>query len=191
LAESVDVIKGLFGREPLSYYGKHYRITELDGLPKPVQTPHPAMLVGGGSRRVLEIAGAAADIVGVNASMRSDSVPGEALLDLTEERVAAKVSIARAAAEAAGRNPATLRFQTSIHSLDLTDVPDAQPWVSSMATNVTDPAVLAASPAVLHGSVAFCVETLQRRREEFGLDYIHIGGDPSAAATLVARLAGT
>jgi hypothetical protein len=56
--------------------------------------------------------------------------------------------------------------------------------------DVTDPAVLAASPAVLHGSVGSCVETLQRRREEFGLDYIHIGGDPAAAAPIVARLAG-
>jgi hypothetical protein len=75
--------------------------------------------------------------------------------------------------------------------MDLTDVPGGQPWSSSMATNVTDPAVLAASPAVLHGSVASCVETLQRRREEFGLDYIHFGGDPAAAAPIVARLAGT
>jgi hypothetical protein len=76
-------------------------------------------------------------------------------------------------------------------SLRLTDVPDARPWVSSMAADVTDPAVLAASPAVLHGTVASCVETLQRGRDELGLDYIHIGGDPAAAAPIVARLAGT
>jgi hypothetical protein len=63
--------------------------------------------------------------------------------------------------------------------------------VSSLAANVTDPAVLATSPAVLRGSVASCVEALQRRREEFGLDYIHIGGDPTVAAPIVARLAGT
>jgi hypothetical protein len=123
--------------------------------------------------------------------MRSDICTGQALLDLTEERIAMKISIARGAALAAGRDPATLRYQTSILSMDLTDVPGARPWTSSLATNVTDPAVLAASPVVLHGSVASCVEKLQRHREEFGLNYIHIGGDPVAAAPIVAHLAGT
>jgi probable F420-dependent oxidoreductase len=190
LAEAVDVLKGLFGAEPLAYEGKHYQISNLDGLPKPVQAPHPPLLIGGGGRRMLELAGATADIVGVNAKMRPDASTGSALLDLTGERVAAKIAIAKAAARAAGRDPETLRYQTSILSLNLTDVPGARPWVSSMAADVTDPAVLAASPAVLHGSVASCVETLQGRREELGLDYIHIGGDPAAAAPIVARLAG-
>ena len=41
LAEAIDVLKGLFGPRPLTYHGKHYQITGLDGLPKPVQAPHP------------------------------------------------------------------------------------------------------------------------------------------------------
>jgi alkanesulfonate monooxygenase SsuD/methylene tetrahydromethanopterin reductase-like flavin-dependent oxidoreductase (luciferase family) len=191
LAESVDVITGLFGPDPLSYQGKHYQISGLDGLPKPVQAPHPPVLIGGGGRRVLELAGAVADIVGINASLRAGDASGLSLLDLTHARVAAKISIARAAARAAGRDPATLRYQIPILSMDITDVPGSRPWVSSLAANVTEPAVLAASPAVLHGNVASCVETLQRRRDELGLDYIHIGGDPAAAAPVVARLAGT
>ena len=43
LAESVDILKGLFAAAPLSYAGKYYHITDLDGLPKPVQAPHPPM----------------------------------------------------------------------------------------------------------------------------------------------------
>jgi probable F420-dependent oxidoreductase len=191
LAESVDVIKGLFGPGPLTYHGKHYQISDLDGLPKPVQAPHPPLLIGGGSRRVLQLAGAVADIVGIDASMRGRTTPGSALLDLTEERMAAKLATARDAARAAGRDPAQLRYQTHILSLDVTDVPGARPWTSSLAADVTDPAVLADSPAVLHGSVGYCVETLQRRREQLGLDYIKLGGDLTAAAAIVARLAGT
>jgi probable F420-dependent oxidoreductase len=191
LAESVDVIKGLFGLHPLTYRGKHYQISDLDGLPKPVQKPHPPLLIGGGSRRVLQLAGSVADIVGIDASMRGRTTPGSALLDLTAERVAAKLDTARAAARAAGRDPARLRYQTHILSLDVTDVPGARPWTSSLAADVTDPVVLADSPAVLHGPVGHCVETLQRRREQFGLDYIKLGGDLTAAAAIVARLAGT
>jgi probable F420-dependent oxidoreductase len=188
LGESVEVIKGLFGAEPFSYVGKHYQITELDGLPKPVQRPHPQILIGGGSRRVLELAGASADIVGINPVMRRDRADGLALLDLTSEGVSRKVAIARRAAEAAGRDPDSLRYHTSIRSLHITDVPGSQRWVSSMATDVTDPAVLADSPAVLHGTVASCVEQLRQSRDEFGLDYFHMGGDPLAAAPVVAGL---
>lgn len=190
LAESVEVIKGLFGKRPLTYHGKHYQITGLDGLPKPVQAPHPPILIGGGSRRVLELAGEVADIVGINASMRGTG-RGSALLDLSEERVATKIATVRAAAHAAGRDPARLRYQMSILSLRVTDVPDARPWTSSLAADVIDPDVLAGSPAVLHGSVGHCVETLQRRREQLGLDYLQFGGDLTAAAPIVARLAGT
>lgn len=191
LAEAVEVISGLFGERPLTYAGKHYRIAGLDGLPKPVQTPRPPLLIGGGSRRVLTLAGATADIVGINASMRRGAATGLSLLDLTADRVKTKIAIAREAAEEAGRDPDALSYQLSILSADITDVPDARPWVSSLASDVTDPAVLGASPAVLRGTVASCVETLQRHREEFGFDYIHFGGDPLVAAPVVARLAGT
>jgi probable F420-dependent oxidoreductase len=191
LGEAVDVLKGLFAGRPLKYVGKHYRITELDGLPKPVQAPHPPVLIGGGSRRVLELAGATADIVGINASMRWGASTGTALLDLTAERVTAKLSVARSAALAAGRDPDSLRYQISMLSLHLTDVPGARPWLSSLAEGVDDPLVLAESPAVLRGTVEDCAETLHRRREQYGFDYIQLGGDPAAAAPLVARLAGT
>jgi alkanesulfonate monooxygenase SsuD/methylene tetrahydromethanopterin reductase-like flavin-dependent oxidoreductase (luciferase family) len=191
LAEAIEVLTGLFGPDPLTYAGKHYRITDLDGLPKPVQAPRPPILIGGGGRRVLQLAGQAADIVGINPSMRPGRPAGRALLDLTGERVAAKVAIVREAARAAGRDPDALRYQTSVLALTVTDAPRHGSWVSSLAADVRDPAVLASSPAVLRGSVADCVDTLLRRREELGLDYFHFGGDPLAAAPIVARLAGT
>jgi probable F420-dependent oxidoreductase len=190
LAEAVEVLQGLFGPKPLSYSGRHYQISDLDGLPKPVQAPYPPLLIGGGSRRLLQLAGATADIAGINASMRAAG-PGTALRDLTDERVAAKISVVRDAARAAGRDPDSLSYQMSILSLRVTDIPEARPWVSSLAAGETDPAVLASSPAVLHGSVGYCVDALQRRREQFGLDYIQLGGDLAAAAPIVARLAGT
>ena len=62
LAEAVTVLKGLFADETLTYAGSHYRITELDGLPKPVQRPHPPFLIGGGGRRTLSLAGREAQI---------------------------------------------------------------------------------------------------------------------------------
>src|SRR5262245_66422660 len=64
LEEGLAVIRGLFAPGPFSYEGKHYRITGLDGLPKPVQQPGPPVLLGGGGPRVLAPAGRRPHIVG-------------------------------------------------------------------------------------------------------------------------------
>ncbi|MGH9025030.1 MAG: TIGR03621 family F420-dependent LLM class oxidoreductase, partial [Acidimicrobiia bacterium] len=71
LAESIAVLKGLFADGPFSFEGRYYAVTELDGQPKPVQRPHPPILVGGGAPRVLKLAGREADIIGINANLRS------------------------------------------------------------------------------------------------------------------------
>ena len=65
LAEAVTVLKGCFADGPFSYAGQHYRITDHDGYPKPVQRPHPPLFLGGGGRRTLRLAGREADIVGL------------------------------------------------------------------------------------------------------------------------------
>src|SRR5216683_1811160 len=64
LEESVAVLKGLFADGPFTFEGSHYRITDMDGRPKPVQKPHPPILIGGGGKRVLRLAGREAQIVG-------------------------------------------------------------------------------------------------------------------------------
>ena len=57
LTEAVAVLKGCFGPGPFSFAGEHYTMTGHDGLPKPVQAPHPPLFIGGGGRRVLTLAG--------------------------------------------------------------------------------------------------------------------------------------
>ena len=74
LAESIAIIKGLFGDGPVSFHGKHYQIDHLEGYPKPAQAPHPPILIGGGARRILGLAGREADIVGINVSLESGKI---------------------------------------------------------------------------------------------------------------------
>ena len=64
--ETLRIIKGLFSDGPVDFTGKYYTITHLEGFPKPVQRPHPPILIGGGSKRMLSIAGREADIVSLN-----------------------------------------------------------------------------------------------------------------------------
>jgi probable F420-dependent oxidoreductase len=46
LEEALQVLKGLWAPDPLTFSGIYYAINHLDGFPKPVQRPHPPILVG-------------------------------------------------------------------------------------------------------------------------------------------------
>ena len=47
LEEQLRVILGTWTETPFSFTGDHYRLHELDARPKPVQRPHPPLIMGG------------------------------------------------------------------------------------------------------------------------------------------------
>src|SRR5260370_24138564 len=53
LEESITILKGLMADGPITFQGKHYAVTDLDGQPKPVQQPHPPFIIGGGGPQSL------------------------------------------------------------------------------------------------------------------------------------------
>src|SRR5689334_15279158 len=57
LEEALHILKGLWSASPLTFAGEHYRIAALSGMPTPAQQPHPPILIGGGQRRMLTLAG--------------------------------------------------------------------------------------------------------------------------------------
>jgi alkanesulfonate monooxygenase SsuD/methylene tetrahydromethanopterin reductase-like flavin-dependent oxidoreductase (luciferase family) len=62
LAEQLEIIHSQWKPGPFSFAGDHYRIENLDALPKPVQKPHPLLIVGGsGGPRSLALAARFAD----------------------------------------------------------------------------------------------------------------------------------
>ncbi|MEI4281406.1 TIGR03621 family F420-dependent LLM class oxidoreductase [Klenkia terrae] len=185
--EALAVRTGLFGPAPLTFAGEHYRVQDLTGLPRPVQAPRPPLLVGGGGRRMLELAARTADVVGVHCTLRSGVQDSEAVADLTAERVAEKVGWVREAAAAAGRDP-ELQFSV-YHSRVGRDAPAPSSSFAALMAAAGD--TLADSPAVLVGDVDECVDRLQEVRERYGFSYLNLGADLDGLAPLVARLAGT
>jgi len=47
LEEAVQIIKSLWTEEVTNFEGRYYRLKEAYNYPKPVQTPHPPILIGG------------------------------------------------------------------------------------------------------------------------------------------------
>ena len=97
LAEQLEIIRGAWADEPFSFTGEHYRIADLDARPKPVQRPHPPLIVGGSAgRRSAALAARWADEYNTIYVTPDEARERRAALDR--------------ACEAQGRDPATLRF---------------------------------------------------------------------------------
>ena len=160
-------------------------------LPRP--TP-PRILIGGGGPKVLAVAGRHADIVGVNPKVAEGRVTAAAMQDATAERTREKVRWVREAAAAARRDPDALEWNALVFVAAVSD--DPKPLREALAKNggMTVEQV-AACPLYLTGSAREIRDTLEQRREEFGISYVVIQGhDQKALATfaeqIVAPLAG-
>ncbi len=48
LAEQLEIVHdGHWGDQPFSFHGEHYTLEDLDARPKPIQRPHPPLIMGG------------------------------------------------------------------------------------------------------------------------------------------------
>ena len=185
--EGLAIIKGLFGDEPFSFSGEYYTITNIDGMPKPIQKPHPPILIGGGGRRVLSIAAREADIVGVNFSLAEGEVNPAVAATGTAEATREKVAIVR---EAAGDRMSDIEMNVMVFLSQVTD--DAAGMAERVSPGFGMPAdEVRRSPHVLIGSIDEIVDTIVERREEYGFSYVCFSWDAmEAMAPVVQRLAG-
>ena len=82
LAEACTVIRRLWTEtEPFDFAGSYVRLTGAFGNPKPIQRPHPPVLIGGRSAAVLRVVAEHADLWNVPGGDLDDAVRRGALLD--------------------------------------------------------------------------------------------------------------
>jgi F420-dependent oxidoreductase-like protein len=98
--EAVQIVRGLLTTDAFTFDGKHFQVTQATLAPRPVQQPHPPIWIGAsGEKRMMPIAARYADVwhcFGPPSYLTSKS---------------ARLS---AFAEAAGRDPTTIRRAASL-----------------------------------------------------------------------------
>jgi alkanesulfonate monooxygenase SsuD/methylene tetrahydromethanopterin reductase-like flavin-dependent oxidoreductase (luciferase family) len=95
LAEALTVIRRLWTEtEPFDFAGPHVQLTGAFGSPKPLQRPHPPIITGGRSARLLRVTAEHADVWNIPGDDIDDAAGRSTLLD----RYCAEI----------GRDPASL-----------------------------------------------------------------------------------
>jgi probable F420-dependent oxidoreductase len=174
LEESIRVMKGIWAEAPTTFAGQHYQVTGINGVPKPLQRPHPPLLIGGGKERMLKLAGREADIVGI---LTSDVSSGTLISDIRERMAAAvhqKIDWIR---QGAGHRFDQIELSL-IPTIIFTD--DRRSHIESLIRqqgwDVTVEAVLQ-MPSMLIGSIEEIAQDLQTRRESYGFSYYVVADD--------------
>lgn len=186
--EGVAVVKGLLGGGRFSFGGRWYTVTDHPGTPRPVQCPRPPILIGGGRRRMLSIAGREADIVSVNFDLGSGTVGPQLGATATAAATAEKVGWVR---QAAGARAGDLELSATLYWVMVSDERASMAAGLGMGFGLSAEEVLA-MPNFAIGTVEQIAEDLVARREQFGFSYVIVGGEAwGAMAPVVARLAGT
>jgi alkanesulfonate monooxygenase SsuD/methylene tetrahydromethanopterin reductase-like flavin-dependent oxidoreductase (luciferase family) len=164
-------------------------MTDLRAVPKAAQRPHPPIFIGGGGKKLLTLAAREADIIGIEAKLQDDkgnSLPSE----YTETVLGHKVALLR---EVAAERFDTIELNYGFRAVTLTEDrrQGAEEFARKRGRGETAEEILA-NPYFLIGPVEQMVETLQRRRELFGISYLQVFfQDIDVFAPVVARLAGT
>jgi probable F420-dependent oxidoreductase len=201
LEESVHIVRQLFAGGPVTFRGRHYHVTGLEGYPRPVQQPGPPIMIGGSGRKLLSAAGRIADTVSI-APVRRPDADGSSTADYSRASVTEQVGWVKAAAGArAGRIElgimlVAFRIGTDRRScardiaVQVRAGAGGRIQAGERGQDLAEDAVLE-SPCFLAGTVAQIADDLLERREQLGISYYSLlPGGLETFAPVLRELAG-
>jgi F420-dependent oxidoreductase-like protein len=181
LEEQLAVVRGAWGDGAMSFEGKHYRLSALDARPKPVQRPHPPLIIGGAAKpRTARLAAQYADEYNT--------------VFATPAECAERRAVCEQAWQDAGRDPATLTFSVMVPWLVGADARDLDRRAERIGARVDSDAVTILGEFALVGVTGTLGDALTRLRayRDAGVDRImlqHLAHDDLDAIALLPHLA--
>jgi probable F420-dependent oxidoreductase len=188
LGETIDVIRACMGTGEVNVTGAHgVHASGFKGSPKSVQRPCPPIAVGGGARKVLELAARQADIVAFNVNNRAGKISPQGTQLSTAEETEKMVELVR---QAAGPRWDDLELEIGAYFTAITD--DAKRAAEALGgyfgLGIDD---VLRHPHALMGSVDAICETLEERRQRYSFSYVTVlEHDVENFAPVVERMAG-
>lgn len=185
LADVIEGLKAFRGEGHANVSNATINWRDFEGVPKPISKP--PIMIGGGSPRILKLAGREADIVSLNFNNRAGVIGPDGVQSSSEEETQKKIGWVR---EGAGDRFDELEIEIGAYFTFVMD--DASAMLANFAGMFGySEAEMARHPHALFGSVAAVVDELERRRQLHGISYVTVGEDAMEAfAPVVEQLAG-
>lgn len=187
LTEMIALVKAWFSGEPIEIAGRDIQVHGFAGSPPPVQRPRPPIMIGGGAKRVLTLAGQEADIVSLNFNNRGGVVGPDSVQTSTAEATDERIEWIKAGA---GDRFDDIELECAAYFVTITDEPDEAAGKLAGAFGV-DAATMRSHPNALFGSIEQICDELEARRERFGISYVTVATrNMDAFAPVVEHLTG-
>ncbi len=147
LDEATQIIKGMFEQESISLDGKHYRVKEARCEPKPIQKPHPPIMMGGTGRKVmLKLVAKYADQWNANK---------------TPDEMAELVEVIRRHGDAVGRDTSAIE-NTVMLPLGYGSPKEVQDFLCTVVAGMLECSPEKAREAIMIGDKQECLDTIER-----------------------------
>jgi probable F420-dependent oxidoreductase len=176
LHDAIKLIKTMWSQEEPSYQGRFFSVSKAYNNPRPVQKPHPPIMVGGSGRKLLQITAAEAQIANLIPPIingKDFAQDPAAAVKFDKPEIKRRIGILRGFVTEAGRQPdeveisglAMLRLSRSKSEVDAA----ARQTASAMGFPSEEAA--RNSPVLMIGTPEEVKRELRSRIEEFGMTY--------------------
>ncbi|MEM9744474.1 MAG: TIGR03621 family F420-dependent LLM class oxidoreductase [Pseudomonadota bacterium] len=185
LADVVAGVRAYCGENEIALTNETLQWKEFSGTPKPKGSM--PLMIGGGSPKILRLAGREADIVSLNFNNRSGKIGADGVQLSSAEETAKKI---RWVQEGAGDRFEQIELEIGAYFTVVADQPEPAVQQFAQIFGLT-PEAMTEHPHALFGSVRAIADELERRRERFGISYITVPDNAmDAFAPVVAQLSG-
>jgi probable F420-dependent oxidoreductase len=192
LSDAIKLIKAMWTQDEPTYRGRYFSIEKAYNYPRPVQKPHPPIMVGGSGKKLLRIAAAEAQIINLippiingkdfvqdpDAAVRFDKADLKRRIDMLHGFVAE-----------AGRAPGSVEV-SGIAMVNISrskSEADAAVKATAAAMGFPSEEAMRNAPVALIGTPEEVRRELRSRIEEFGMTYYIVFPTSEESRDLLVR----
>jgi len=191
LDEAIEVILSLWKNERTTFDGEFYHLKDAILWPKPIQQPHPPIILGGGGKGLLRIAAKYADYINIipDAGKRGH-ISMEVVKRTNDKSFREKVSFVRDEAKRLGRKPDAVKISNFVFATIISESKEATRKTAEMMAPMFQQTAdeLLASPMILIGTPEECVVELKRRAKDWGTSQMIFTGEVGQSEKLMRDL---
>jgi len=189
LEETIELVRTMWTQDDATYHGRYYGIDRASSLPRPVQQPHPPIMIGGSSTHLLSIAARHADIVNLippTAHGKDFIKDADATVRFDRPRLRRRIDALVRLAETAGRDPGGIERSGFMLANISTDPNHKVFGRLAERLGFADLDSARHSPVALIGTPQQVIEELHDRVETDGLTYFIVGSTSPETEELLA-----